>query len=257
MQAQSKGKVGKKLGCGLCGCFLTIPAFIGTILYFTLFSNHCARMMGEETYPVTGDPSRFDPVAAIPEIRAKVGESAILQSVRASSVRPDGTMNLNAIYKPAPSADYTFLLPLDKAPEGQTAPPVGAGRGPDDVWTQRVSVRVYRPGQRLHVERTSGNTKSSYSYVNEGMDIDRSTPRMTKLEKGVDDLKVSTKQMWDIAQKLGASPESVATIEYSAKSSSFYIMGTDVRLSWDKDGKLENSWLRDGQLEKLGLRKKD
>lgn len=246
-------KVGKKVGCGICGCALTIPAFIAFMIYITTFSNYCARMFGEETYPIAGDPTRFDPVAGIQEVQAKVGAKAILLSVNARSVRSDGTMDLNATYSPAPSADYTFLVPLDKAPEDQTAPPIGAGRGPNDVWTQEVRVKVYKPGQRLHVRRMSGNSSSEYSYTNEGMDIDRSTPRMDELEEGIKGVKVSTKEMWEVAKKLDANLESVATIEFKPDYSSFSIIGTDVRLRWDKDGKLEKSSLRTEQIQKLGL----
>lgn len=252
MQERS-GRVGKKVGCGLCGCLLTIPAFIFAIFYFTIFSNTCAKMMGEETYPIKGDPTKFDPIAALPEIREKVGKNAILLDMDASSVRPDGTLDLKAAYKPAPTATYTFQLPLDKAPDGQTAPPVGAGRGPNDQWAQRVTVRVYEPGQRRHVTRISGNSRSSYSYTNEGMDIDRATARMEKIETGITDIKITPKQMWDIAIKLGADPNSVGTISIDERDFEFNILGTDIDLRWDKSGKIEENLLDEDQKEKLGL----
>ncbi|MBC8065456.1 MAG: hypothetical protein H7Y17_11530 [Chlorobia bacterium] len=253
MQADQAKRVGKKLGCGVCGCLTTIPVFVGAIVYFTVFSNFCARIMGEETHSISGDPKRFDPVAAIPEVRAKVGSKAILVSFNATSVRSDGTMDLNATYSPAPSADYSFVVPLDKAPEDQTAPPIGAGRGPDDVWIQRVSVKVYQPGQRRHVSRSSGSSRSSYSYTNEGMDVDRHSPRMEKLEKGVTDLKLTPKQMWEIAGKLDANKEAVATIKFAGDHYEFDIVGTDIHLRWDGSGKLQHFWLKDHQKRKLGI----
>lgn len=254
MQQGQGRKVAKIAGCSGCGCGVGLLVFIGTILYLTIFSNFCARLMGEETYPISGNPSQFDPIAAIPEIRAKVSPGAVLISFNATSVRADGTIDLMATYKPAPYADYTFNVPLDKAPDGQTAPPIGAGRGPDDVWIQQVTVRVYEPGQRRHVNRISGASRSSYSYTNEGMDIDRQTPRMQKLEKGIDSPKVTTKQMWAIAEKLGANKEAVATIRFSGDTYEFRIMGTDIDLRWDENGKLGVFWLKDDQKKKLGLK---
>lgn len=218
-----------------------------------MFSNVCARMMGEETYPISGDPKLFDPIAAIPEIKAKVGAKAVLIEMDASSVRSDGTMDLHAKYKPAPNATYRFQVPLDKAPEDQEAPPIGAGRGPDDIWVQDVTVRVYDPGQRRHVSRISGGSRSSYSYTNEGMDMDRGTPRMMTLGQGIATVKVSTKQMWDIALKLGAPKEAVASIDVEDDESSFGITGTKINIRWDKDGKLKDLYLTEEQRKMLGF----
>jgi hypothetical protein len=256
-QATRPQKIGKKAGCGICGCFLTIPVFVGTIIYLTMFSNVCARMMGEETYPITGEPTRFDPIAAIAEIKAKAGAKAVFTEMDATSVRADGTMDLNAKYKPAPNATYRFQVPLDKAPDGQEAPPIGAGRGPDDIWVQDVTVRVYEPGMHRHVTRVSGGSRSSYSYINEGMDVDRGTPRMMKLEAGIPSVKVSTKEMWEVALKLGAPKDAVARIDLDDDEYTFGITGTKINLRWDKDGKLKDLYLTEEQRRMLGYKDVD
>lgn len=245
MQAQEKGrvdksgKVGKKVGCGICGCIVGFLGFIFGIIYLTTFTNYCARMFGEETYPVAGDPSRFDPFASIAHIRSKVGAKAILLEVRASFVRSDGTLDLNAKYRPAPDANYDFRAPVTKEPKD--APPVGAGRKPGDVWVQNVSVRVYEPGQHRSVSRISGSSRSSYSYVNEGMDIDRATPQMGSLEDGLPDPKLTAKEMWDFAISKGADKDAVARISYEEDGYEFNITGLNFYLYWDIDGKLIES----------------
>lgn len=97
---QRGGKKG--CACGVLGCgggVLGVFAFVGLILYFTVFSNSCAKLMGEETYPIAGDPARFDPFAAIPDIKSKLGPEAILLEMDASFVRSDGTLDLTAQYQ--------------------------------------------------------------------------------------------------------------------------------------------------------------
>lgn len=263
MQAEKKqktnpaGKVGKKVGCGICGCIVGFLGLIFGIIYLTTFTNYCARMMGEETYPISGNPKAFDPIAAIPEIRAKVGARAVLVDIDASSVRADGTMNLDAKYSPAPRTNYRFQVPLDKAPEDQEAPPIGAGRGPDDVWVQDVTVQVYQPGQMRSVSRISGGSRSTYTYTNEGMDIDRSSPRMGKVPDGIADITVSTQKMWEIALKLGAPKDAVASINIKDGDSTFRITGMKIDLRWDENGKLRDLYLSDEQKNILGLKEED
>jgi hypothetical protein len=242
MQPDQGKKIAKRTGCGICGCFFGVFGFVGVIIYFTVFSNFCARMMGEETYPFKTDTRRFDPFAALGEVRAKVGVGGRLTEIDASFVRSDGTMDLKASYKPAPNVTYRFLAPLDKAPEN--APPIGAGRGPDDVWVQDVTVRCYEPGMRRHVSRTSGGSTSSYSYTNEGMDIDRGTPSMRSLGDALEDPKLTTKEMWDLAIKKGADKNAVATIKYDADGYEFRISGLSFNLEWDKNGEFNEGHSR-------------
>jgi hypothetical protein len=255
MSETRKPKVNKGCTCGALGCgggILGVFAFVGVILYLTLFSNTCAKMMGEETYPIAGDPSQFNPLAAIPEIEKHVGPGAVLVDLDITSVRPDGTIDLKAPYKPAPSARYEFQRKLDKAPDGKVDPPIGAGRGPNDVWVETVTVQVYEPGVRRHVTRISGGSRSSYSYTNEGMDFDRSEPRMMHLgEPAVTTIKPS--EMWNIAQKIGAPLNAVASVSYDSDGAQFRISGTKFDLRWDKSGKLDVRLLDEESRDKLGL----
>ncbi len=226
------------LGCGLGACGFggaAIVGFIGLIFYFTMFSNTCAKMLGEETYPIAGDPKQFDAFAEIPEIRKHIGTEAKLEDIDVYYVRSDGTLDLKASYKPAPYANYRFIVPLKSPPEN--APPIGAGRGPDDIWTQSVTVRIYEPGQRRHVTRISGGAKTSYSYSNEGMDVDRGSPSMSNPKNALPDPKLTLQEMWKLAMEKGVDKNAVATIEYDRSGYSFSITGLKVRLYWDLDGK--------------------
>ncbi len=237
MTPQQQTKIGKRVGCGICGCLAGVSAFVGLIIYVTVFTNTCARMMGEETYPISGNPSQFDPFAAVSDIRAKLGPKAILLDLQASFVRSDGTLDLKATYKPAPRADYKFRIPL--AEEPKDAPPIGAGRKPGDVWTQEVTVRVYEPGQRRSVTRTSGSSRTSYQYINEGMDFDRGSAQMSTLDEGLPDPKLSTKQMWEAAISKGSDKEAVARISYDGSGYQFTISELKFFLYWDSGGKFD------------------
>lgn len=235
----SMGKKAKIAGCGGCGClFLGIAGFVGGILYLTVFSNTCAKMMGEETYPFKADTKNLDPFAALGEVRQRAGKNARLISIEASYVRSDGTMNLEATYKPAPRISYKFQVPLDKGPKD--APPIGAGRGPNDVWVQDVTVECYEPGQRRHVTRIGGGSRSEYNYINEGMDIDRGSPSMRALAEDLGHPKMSPAALWKIAIEKGASKDAVATINYDKDGYEFYISGTKVRFECDPSGKVKD-----------------
>lgn len=228
-------KVAKVAGCGGCGCTAAFIIGLGTFLYIVIFTNSCAKMMGEETYPLKSDAKRFDPFAAIPEIRERVGAKAHLIEVEASFVRSDGTMDLTAQYKPAPRVTYKFEVPLDKAPDN--APPVGAGRSPGDIWIQQVEVDCYEPGQGRSVTRISGGSKTQYSYRNEGMDIDRNTPSMGKLKPDLGQPKVSTTALWKAALAKGAPSDAVARIKFDEEGYDFSVSGVDADIELDRDGK--------------------
>jgi hypothetical protein len=240
MQQPGSKAAKKGCACGVGGCFafvIGIAAFVGFIIYFTAYSNTCAKMMGEETYPIAGNPTRFDPFAAIPDIKSKLGSDAILLEMDASSVRSDGTLDLKAQYKPAPTATYRFRVPIKEAPKD--APPIGAGRKPGDIWIQDVTVRVYEPGMRRHVTRVSGGSRSSYSYTNEGMDMDRSDPQMGSLEGALPDPKITTKEMWDFAISKGADKAAVARVSFEDDGYEFTISELKYHIRWDADGKLD------------------
>lgn len=228
-------KAAKFVGCSGCGCGIAFVVGLCTFLYIVIFTNSCAKMMGEETYPLKSDAKRFDPFAAIPEIRERAGAGARLVEVDASFVRSDGTMDLTATYKPAPRVTYKFEVPSDKGPEN--APPIGAGRSPGDVWIVEVEVDVYEPGQRRSVTRISGGSKSQYQYMNEGMDIDRSTPRMGKLKEDIGTPKVTTADLWKQGAAKGAPRDAVATITFDADGYEFRVTGIDADVELDRDGK--------------------
>lgn len=207
------------------------------IFYFAFFTNVCARMNGKETYPLKSSATRFDPFAAIPEIRERVGKNAHLITIDARYVGSDGTMNLEANYKPQPNATYVFQVPLDNPPANSS--PVGAGHGPGGVWMQTVTVECYQPGQRRTISTFSGSSRSQYFLINEGMEVDRSRPTQRDIEPDVAP-SMSTAELWKIALEKGAPKDAVATITANRSGCTFSITGTKVNFYVDYSGKLQN-----------------
>lgn len=206
-------------------------------MYWVLFTNGCAKILGLETYPVKGDASHFDPFASLADIRARVGAGARLVSIRADYVRSDGTMDLNATYRPAPNVTYQFQVP---AKGKGKAPPIGAGGGANSAWVQSVEVSVYQPGQRRHRTTISGNSRTSYDYTNEGMEIERGSVMMSEVKPDLGDPKTSTQDLWKIALSKGAPKDAVATISYDSFGFEFSIRGAIVSFRCDANGKLKD-----------------
>lgn len=221
-----------KLGCSLVVGLLAVFGCIFGILFLSC-SNFFAEMMGEETFALSGDTRRFDPFAKLAEIRSHIPAEARLVSISATFVRSDGTMDLQADYVPFPQTEYVFHLPLAKAPDN--APPVGAGRGPDDTWYQEIQVKCWKPGQMRRVSKTSGSTRTTYSYRHLGIEVDRRDPQSGKPTEGIPAPKCSTQKLWEIAISKGADRNAVARIEYGAEGYDFRIDRTDVRFECDAD----------------------
>jgi len=226
-----KASKGPRNGCACLGIALAVVAVLVGVVYLTC-SNFIAGLMGEESYAISGDNRRFDPFAKLPEIKSRIQATARLVSIQATFVRSDGTMDLKADYTPFPQTEYIFVRPLDKAPEN--APPVGAGRGPDDIWYEEIRVKCYQPGQRRHVRRMGGDVNAEYSYVNLGMEVERGSPRSGQPDPAIPDPKCSTQELWKIALAKGADPNSVARISYDKSGYGFRIDRTDLSFKCDE-----------------------
>ena len=64
---------------------------------------------------------------------------------------------------------------------------------------------------------------------------------------------IKPSEMWDIAQKIGAPLNAVASVSYDSDGAQFRISGTKFDLRWDKSGKLDVRLLDEESRDKLGL----
>lgn len=189
-----------------------------------------------QTQPLTTDPNNYDPFIGLEQARALAGEDAMLISINAYYVRSDGTMDLNASYTPAPRTEYKFVR---KVARPEDAPPVGVAGSTNGQWYEPLTIEVYRPGSRRHVSITSGGSRVSFDYTNEGMVRDVDSPTTSLSGEIVEDPKCATKQLWSIALENDAPQDAVAIIEYDADGYDFNISGV-VYLEFTPDCKLED-----------------
>lgn len=185
----------------------------------------------EETIEYSGNPAAFDPVKAYDEVHAHAGLGTVLTEIEAFFVRPDGTMDLTATYKPAPRTTYEFFRTLDTPPED--APPIG-----DGTWYEKVTIKAYEPGQGRHVTSMGGDFNMEYYYENKGLDKDTGSPSSNKPDEAIAPPTCHFSQIWEGAIAEGISDQTVANITYDEDGYEFRIMGTVTRLEFDQNCQL-------------------
>lgn len=144
------------------------------------------------TRGVPGEPTRFDPVAAFPQVRAYAGEGALFANASFLFVRADGTMDLTATPAPSPAAVYTFVRRAESGPEA-------------------VTVTVAEPWRTVK----SGPGEDAETYLCRGMD--RSTaPALASPPADLPAPTCAVAALFEAARERGASPDALATVLYDA-----------------------------------------
>ncbi len=225
--------MGKKTGGGIA-VVVTMVLIIGGVAGM-IFAMTSLTSSWEETFDLKGDPTRFDPFAAIDEMRSHIDMNAKLSKISVNYVKADGTMDLSAKYRP--TVDYDFYRELEEAPED--APPVGAGGTKTGKWYEPVQAEVYVPGQWRHVTRMGGGMNTEYSYVNKGIDLDRDPPTTTPSEF-VEDPTCTIADFWKVAIKKGAPADAVARVDYGTRGYDFRISDAKINLEFDNNCKLKD-----------------
>jgi hypothetical protein len=189
-----------------------------------------------ETRSVPGSAGAFDPIESYAAVSAFAGQDMQLVSIKASNVRADGTLDLNATYSPAPRVDYQFV---HEVPRPADAPPVGAGGTGVGPWYEEVTIEVYQPGARRHVTQIGGGVSASYDYVNDGMlrQVDKPTTNLPGAI--VPAPKCAFATLWKTALEYNASKDAVASIDYTADGYSFNINALKVYLKFGSDCRLK------------------
>jgi hypothetical protein len=217
----------KKLGC--------IGALVvsGLLLVYVIFPLFQSGFGMADTRSLPGDAARFDPIAALPDVRAYAGEGVQLTSIDATYVRSDGTLDLT-ISSYYPSVTYEFVRQLDAPPPD--APPIGAGGSVDGLWFEPVEIRAYQPGQWRSVTRTGGGVRTSYSYMNRGMQRETGDPT-TSPDPAISDPACSFAELWRVALQRDAPESAVAIIDYESDGYTFSISDISLHLEFTQDCK--------------------
>jgi hypothetical protein len=170
-------------------------------------------------------PERFDPIAALPTVGRMVPPGARMVRLSAQSVRPDGTVALDAQWRPV----VLFQFAVSHSEPGL---PVGA---PGAATTSRwITVRADRPGR--YVVRRQGS-KNYYGW-SRGLTLLDPVDMPASISTPADLPTCHFKTLWDEAIKLGAPKDAVANILYSARGYAFTIEGTPHSYTFDHACKL-------------------
>ncbi|RPJ09771.1 MAG: hypothetical protein EHM28_00555 [Spirochaetaceae bacterium] len=218
---------------------------IGLVLQviFLAFFSGC----DENTATVPGRVDAFDPVACLDAVATYAGKDVLLVELYAKYVRPDGTLNLQAEYKP--DVRYRFFgtgKPANATPEPKKPDlPLGVPRmdAPREVipYWEYTSVYIENPhweeytingddAQKWHGGMTQvfGGKTEDYAEIEKLRAVCSALPPV--LSFGI---------IWKRAIEAGApSGDVVANIEYKAGVYRFYIDGTKYEYYFDEDGRL-------------------
>lgn len=180
----------------------------------------------ETTYdPPGSDNTRYDPIAAVGEIQAQIGEGTELISLSSTYVKSDGTQDLVTDLYTAVS-NYEFVR---EVPPPDNAPPIGAGGSTTGRWYQITQVDIYSPGQWRQV---TGST--NYTYLHKGMDLDNYDPTGTR--PAIIPLpRCSFATLWEQALKDDVPESAVAFINYDSDGYEFYISDLGYRAEFDME----------------------
>lgn len=199
--------------------FEALPA-MGAAGLMRLWGEHGAS--AQQTRDVPGDPTRFDPIAALDAVLAWAGPNAKLERIYVSGVRRDGTLDLTADFSPAPSATYELHREVE-APDH--APPVGAGGSTDGRWFQPLRIEALKPGKRRQTTRIGDGSAERFWYVSRGLDLHEGDVTGAPSQAAIPLPTCNVASLWARAIAQGAPPEAVARIRYDARGYALAIPG--------------------------------
>ena len=199
---------------------IAIVVVVGGCFGLFTLSTYAVGYFVRGTRPIPGDASKFDPIAAYPDIAKFAGDNVQVERITMKFVKSDGTLDLTSNY--GAEVDYRFLHILDNAPDN--AAPLGAGGKPGGTYAERIYVDVVKPGQ-------AGSAKDQW--YNFGMTHQVIPAQLLTETTRVDAPTCSAKQLWDVALKNDAPANAVATIDYDSSGYRFSIKDTSVNMQFD------------------------
>lgn len=180
-----------------------------------------------ETQPLpesSSDPTKFDPLVALGEIRAWAGSDALLAEINARYVRADGTLDLNAQYGSSQAGvEYVFFRPIERP---EDAPPPGAPGAGVGQWYEQITIDVFRPGQMRQITSTGGSVSVRTQVINQGMTrrVGEPTTQLFPYDDGfVGTPDCAFSLLWERMIERGAPADGIANIEYNAEGYGFII----------------------------------
>jgi hypothetical protein len=217
------------IGC-IGGFIFLFGLFMFGIFYFT-------SVVVEETSSIEGDTTNYNPIEQFDQVSEIAGPNAQLTEITAKRVKFNGTLDLEAEYKPGPEVTFKFF---QEVPAPEDAPPPGAIRNSDGQWYEKITITASKPGTWGHVTSNSGGVQSEYQYVNLGLKKDVSSPRNSKPGEEINTPQCQFKDFWNEAIKQGATPDAVSDITYDEDGYTFELntQNTQLKLEFDQNCQL-------------------
>lgn len=179
----------------------------------------------DNTAAPPGDVRNFDPVASFEAMAAYAGPDARLVSLQAWFVRTDGTLDLEADYRPRVTAEFvTRATEADVAAQGPRAP--GSGFAVGDPLDTALDVRA---PHWQHV--SSGGSEWDEKHLGMG----RRPGGKASARKFADTPTCPFRQLWQQAKQRGAPTDVVAIIRYDATGYTFEANGRDFKVRFAAD----------------------
>jgi hypothetical protein len=221
---ESRGKG----GCGIL-IALAILLFGGGIVGLAVGAPYCSTQMFDLSRPVPGDAHHYKPLAYLKDVAAYAGPGARVTEIDASGMRFDGTIDLNADYKP--HITYEFEVPS----HGDPTKPIGAG-GIAGAAKQTISVRMWEPGQTRTRTSTAGGCKDNVTYRHLGMERSEGSPQAGAVDANSPVPHCDPVKLWDELRRRGAPSNAVAFFSWDAddQRSELRIDGTEHRVVFDE-----------------------
>jgi len=199
------------------------------ILAVTLVIISCSE---KDSAAIPGNIRKFDPVESYEKVHTFAGEDTGLISIIAYYVKPDGTIDLKADYKPG--VYYSFYQYIDEVIEKKGGP-LGSGIEEDRIEykSEYINVSITEP----HYYTIQINLDEPETKYDPGMNRTNS-----KSDKEFDGSLIAPpaltfKDIWDRAADMG-TPYAVAVITYDCNGYRFFVKDTDISFQFDFNGEL-------------------
>ncbi|MBN1185554.1 MAG: hypothetical protein JXB49_24925 [Bacteroidales bacterium] len=217
--------------------------YIGFLWFICLLIISCDNNPDRDDIP--GKDSAFDPIASLPKIKKFAGgEECILVYLNVRFIKPDGTMDFDALYKP--TAEYRFIRELKSSKKKKKeTPEMPLGVTPaavkEDPHWEVITVNLTQQYTETVRDQDEGEwdtyiyggmVRNIYSYV----DTPLNSVEFNILKSASDPLSFAT--LWQKADRMGIPGENaVAVINYDPKSGyTFTIENTDYKCKFDLEG---------------------
>lgn len=162
----------------------------------------------DNTAPAPGNLNAFNPIGAFPKIAAFAGEQAGIVEIVAKYVLPNGTMDLEAEYKP--NVEYRFVV-FRSAKDYRDEGPLPPGAKRDDY--RYVNIKVFEPST-YHVTIGAGRHSSERLTKNKGMERHVSSTTDNN-EEVIPPPKCDFSELWKNIPNSQAYKNDSAVIKYS------------------------------------------